>query len=121
NPGNEPHSLSRRLAVAHFALCELGHRVGIVRGDQPLTEIAARTIVIPGAALTAEEVTAMMAWVKAGGRLIWHGIDVATWGEALSELVGAEPADLRAPRALGVNAFGSRWDFRDFPRHVFLG
>lgn len=120
NPGNDPRALSRRIVIAHFALSQLGHRVGIVRGDRSLEGISAHTIVIPGAALTSEEVTALTAWVKAGGRLVWHGIDVTTWGEALNELVGASPADLCAPRALGVRAFGSKWDFRDFPRHIFL-
>ncbi|MDP3072918.1 MAG: cellulase family glycosylhydrolase [Opitutaceae bacterium] len=120
NPGNDPRALSRRLAIAHFTLTELGHRVGIVRGDQPLENLSARTIVVAGAALTAEEVTALTVWVKTGGRLVWHGIDVTTWGDAATELVGAAPADLRAPRAEGVNAFGTLWNFREFPRHVFL-
>jgi hypothetical protein len=120
NPGNDPHALSRRLAIAHFTLSQLGHRVGVVRGDLPLEGISARTIIVPGAALTAEEVSALTVWVKNGGRLVWHGVDVTTWGDALSELVGASPADLRAPRADGVEAFGHRWNFRDFPRHVFL-
>jgi hypothetical protein len=103
-----------------LALTQLGHRVGIVRGDRPLDGISAHTIVIPGAALTSEEVTALTAWVKAGGRLVWHGIDVTTWGKALNKLVGASPADLCAPRALAVRAFGRSWNFRDFPRHIFL-
>lgn len=120
NPGNDPRALSRRLVIANFALSQLGHRVGIVRGDQPLDGISAKTIVIAGAALTSEEVTALIPWVKAGGRLVWHGIDVTTWGEALNELVGASPADLCAPRALDVRAFGATWDFCDFPRHIFL-
>lgn len=120
NPGNDPRVVSRRLVIANFTLGQLGHRVGIVRGDRPLDGISAHTIVIPGVALTASEVSALTVWVKTGGRLVWHGIDVATWGEALSELVGASPADLCAPRAEGVAAFGARWDFHDFPRHTFL-
>jgi hypothetical protein len=120
NPGNDPRALSRRMAVANFTLSQLGHRVGIVRGDRPLSGISAHTIVIAGAALTASEVSALIAWVKEGGRLVWHGIDVTTWGDALSELVGASPADLCAPRADGVAAFGANWDFHDFPRHTFL-
>lgn len=120
NPGNDPRSLSRRLVIANFTLTELGYRVGIVRGDRPLEGVSAHTIVVAGAALTSEEVTALTAWVKAGGRLIWHGIEVTTWGEAVNELVGAAPADLCAPRALGVKAFGRRWDFRDFPHRTFL-
>jgi len=120
NPGNDPRALSRRLVIANYTLTQLGHRVGLVRGDQPLDGISARTIVITGAALTASEVSALTAWVKTGGRLVWHGIDVSTWGDALSELVGASPADLCAPRAEGVTAFGLEWDFKDFPRHTFL-
>ncbi len=120
NPGNDPRALSRRMVIANFTLSQLGHRVGIVRGDRPLSGISAHTIVIAGAALTASEVSALTSWVKAGGRLVWHGIDVTTWGDALSELVGASPADLCAPRADGVAAFGSSWDFHDFPRHTFL-
>jgi hypothetical protein len=120
NPGNDPHALSRRLVIANHTLTQLGHRVGIVRGDRPLDGISAHTIVITGAALTASEVSALTTWVKAGGRLVWHGIDVTTWGEALNELIGASPADLGAPRAEGVAAFGLNWNFKDFPRHTFL-
>ncbi len=120
NPGNDPRHLSRRLIIANYTLTRLGYRVGIVRGDRPLKDIGARAIVIAGAALTSEEAIALTAWVKAGGRLIWHGIAVATWGEALNELVGASPADLRAPRAPGVKAFGATWDFKDFPSRTFL-
>ncbi len=121
NPGNEPRSLSRRLIVAHFALSELGHRVGIARGDQPLAKISARTIVVTGAALTASEVAALSAWVRDGGRLVWHGVDATTFGRDASALIGAEPTDFLAPRAEGVKAFGAMWDFRAFARDVFVG
>jgi hypothetical protein len=120
NPGNEPRALSRRLVVAHFTLSRLGHRVGVVRGDRTTAEISAHTIVVTGAALTADEVHALARWVQAGGRLVWHGIDVTTWGEAATNLIGAAPADMRAPRTEGVRLFGRTWNFSDFPRHVFL-
>src|SRR5690606_24242985 len=67
NPGNDPRVVSRRLVIANFTLGQLGHRVGIVRGDRPFDGISAHTIVIPGVALTASEVSALTVWVKAGG------------------------------------------------------
>lgn len=120
NPGNEPRTLSRRMAIAHFTLTQLGHRVGIVRGDLPLKNCRARTIVIAGAQLTAVEVEALAHWVKAGGQLIWHGVDVTTWGTAMNSLLGADAADIRAPRARGVRAFGALWHFAEFPRDVMV-
>jgi hypothetical protein len=119
NPGNDPRPFSRRLAVAHFALTQLNYRVGLVRGDLPLEKISAHTIVIAGAALTADEVVALTHWVRAGGKLIWHGIDVTTWGADASVLIGATAADLRAPRAEEVSVFGTLWAFHEFPRRIF--
>lgn len=119
NPGNAPRPLSRRMAVAHFTLGELGHRVGVVRGDHSLAGVSAHTIVVPGTSLTGQEVIALTAWVRGGGRLIWHGVDLTTWGEAVTNLVGAAAADLRAPRAEGVEAFGQKWTFHEFPRQIF--
>ena len=121
NPGNEPRALSRRMAVAHFALTSLGHEVGVVRGDQPLEKTSARTIVVAGASLTAGETGTLLAWVKAGGRLIWHGVDAMTCGFAAQELMGAKTADFFAPRADGVKVFGAAWDLRAFAREVFVG
>ncbi len=120
NPGNDPRELSRRLVIAHYILTQLGHRVGIVRGDQPLDGISAGTIVVTGAQLTAEETSALAAWVETGGRLIWHGPDVTTWGSAANRLLGADATDIRAPRAPAVRAFGSTWEFSKFPRDVFV-
>lgn len=120
SPGNDPRPLSRRLALAHFALGALGHKIGIVRGDQPLSEVRARTIVIAGAALTAREVAALSTWVRQGGRLVWHGVDAMTWGRNVSDLLGAVPADLRAPHAEGVETFGERWNFHSFARDTFV-
>ena len=121
NPGNDPKPVSRRLIIAHFTLGELGHRVGIARGDQLLTGISAQTLVVTGVALTAEEVEALIAWVEAGGHLILQGVDVTSYGVAANRLIGADAIDLRAPHATGVKAFGAGWDFHDFARDVFTG
>lgn len=121
NPGNEPRALSRRMALAHFVLEQLGHRVGIARGDRPLTGISARTLVLPGTLITATEAAALVRWVQDGGRVVWHAPDVTTWGRAVTELVGAEAIDLLAPRAENVRAFGVCWDFGHFSRGVFPG
>jgi hypothetical protein len=121
NPGNEPRLLSRRMALVHFILEKLGHRVGIARGDRPLAGISARTLVLPGTLITAGEAGALLPWVKAGGRMVWHGPDVTIWGREVAALTGANAADFLAPRATGVRAFGARWDFRHFSRDIFPG
>jgi hypothetical protein len=121
NPGNEPRALSRRMAIAHFALEQTGLRVGIARGGSTLPQPGSTTLVIPGALLTAGEAAALVAWVRAGGRLIWHAPDVTTWGAEVTQLTGAEPVDFLAPVAKGVRAFRARWDFKEFSRGVFPG
>ncbi len=121
NPGNVPQELSRRLVIAHYTLTELGHRVGIVRGDQPLTDLSAHTIVITGASLTAREVEHLQAWVEGGGRVLWHGVDLTTCGVEINTLLGADATDLYAPSAPGVHAFGATWNFSDFAKGVFTG
>jgi endo-1,4-beta-mannosidase len=120
NPGNEPRALSRRLIIAHFTLEALGQSVGIVRGDQSLKGVRARTIVVTGAFLTAGEASALADWVRNGGRLVWHGVEAMTFGPAASELLGAVPIDFCAPRAEKIRAFGRVWSFRDFARDIFV-
>ncbi|HYD82954.1 MAG TPA: DUF4350 domain-containing protein, partial [Opitutus sp.] len=121
NPGNEPRVLSRRMIVAHFALEQLGLRVGVERGDLPTGNAGANTIVIAGALLSDSEVRALTGWVRAGGRLVWHGLEATTWGRATDELTGATAVDFLAPRAEGVEAFGETWNFREFARDVRVG
>lgn len=118
NPGNDPRTLSRQLAVANFTLGQLGQVPTIVRGDQPLETKA--VIVITGAKLTGGEVTALTEWVRAGGRLIWHGLDPWTWGHGTEVLLGAEPIDFRAPTERHFAAFGSNWSVNHFARDSFL-
>lgn len=120
NPGNEPRPLSRRMIIAHFVLGQLGHRVGIERGDLPPGNSGAGVIIVTGALLTQREAEALIPWVKAGGRLLWHGMEKTTWGKGVTELVGAAPTDFLAPRADGVEAFGETWNFREFARDVFV-
>lgn len=121
NPGNKPDELSRRMIVAHYVLSQLGFRVGIVRGDLPLDGVSATTIVVCGAALSREEVVSLAGWTAAGGRVVFQGVDVTTYGTDMNRFLGADAADLLAPRANGVEVFGECWDFVDFPRNVFTG
>lgn len=120
NPGNEPRLLSRRLAIAHFVLTTLGRRVSVVRGDRPITDVNASTIVIAGASLTRDEVVALRTWVMQGGKVIWHGVDVATYGVEAAALIGGVAVDLRAPRVENVHAFGQQWRFTEFARDTLV-
>ena len=120
NPGNQPEELSRALAIAHFCLTALGHRPRIVRIVDLTKDSGLHTLVIAGAKLTAPEVRKLEPWVRAGGRVIWHGLDSLTWGADTIGLIGATPVDFCAPSAGGIKAFGRRWSFSAFSRDVFL-
>jgi hypothetical protein len=120
NPGNVPEDLSRQLAIANFCLDSLQCSPRIVRQADLATTPELHTVVIAGAKLTANEAAALVPWVHAGGRLIWHGPDALTWGPDVIRLVGATPVDFCAPSAQGVRVFGQRWDLQVFPRDVFL-
>ena len=120
NPGNRPGELSRQMALAHFVLRSLDLAARIVRTADLSSDSAPRTLLITGAKLTSHEVIQLTAWVKSGGRLVWHGVDALTWGPEVTTLVGATPVDFCAPSARGIRAFGRRWNFGEFPRDVFL-
>lgn len=117
NPGNAPHRLSRWMLVADFLLQQLGHSVRVVRGDRPI-DPAVHALVIPSARLDSDEAEALEAWVSAGNRLIWHGLDTHSWGHEYVRLLGAKPVDYRAARAVSVSAFGDVWVFADYPRGI---
>lgn len=114
NPGNEPAAQSRQLAIAHHALETAGCEVTLQRA--PATGEA--VLVIAGAKLTAAEVAQVHAWVHAGGRLIFHGPDILTWGAGLEDLLGAEPLDFGAARRRSICAFGRGWNFHAYPREI---
>jgi hypothetical protein len=115
NPGNDPRRLAAWMTVAHFLLQELGHRVGIVRGDLPI-ETSAHTILIPGTLLGADEAGALERWVRAGNRLVWHGPDPNNWGSTYARLLGAKPVDYRTAREVKADIFGETWTFATYPR-----
>ncbi|MGI5915024.1 MAG: cellulase family glycosylhydrolase [Anaerolineae bacterium] len=117
NPGNDPAILSRRLIIANYMLQQLGHPVRVVRGDRPLPDDV-RCIVVPGAMLDAVEAKAMIDWVDAGGRLVWHGPDPVNWGHTYIRLLGARPVDYRASRPMQVEAFGRNWSYDRYPRNM---
>lgn len=118
NPGNEPGVLSRQLAICHFALSEAGVEPRIVRYVRELA--ATDTLVIAGAKLTVTEISELDNWVRAGGRLIWHGPDALTWGSGLETLLGAEALDFRAPNPREFRWLDHQWRFTLFPRDIFL-
>ncbi len=106
NPGNQPQRLSRWLAIANWALRQIGHYTRIVRLPLPND---LKTLLIPGAVLDALEVQALEKWVSEGGRLIWHGLDPVNWGHELVQLLGARPVDYRSVRPARIDAFGQTW------------
>lgn len=115
NPGNSPLDLSRRLIIAAYLLGRLGHAVRIVRGDRPL-DPALRTLVVPGALLAGDEIAALDGWVRAGGRLIWHGPDPMNWSHTCGGLLGAWPVDYRSPIPVRLEIFDDTWTFATYPR-----
>lgn len=121
NPGNEPRSSSRRMALAHFGLQSAGLQVGVARWDQLPTPRAGAVVYVAGAALTAGEAAALAEWVRGGGRLILSGVSATAWGTEQAQLIGADLGDFRRPAALGVKALGARWDFRHFLGDVCPG
>jgi hypothetical protein len=117
NPGNQPRETSQRLVIAAHLLNQLGHAVRIVRGDQPLPGDL-KTLVISSALLMVDEAEALEPWVRAGGRVVWHGPDPVNWGHPYCRMLGARPVDYRGPRPAEVEAFGVRWELPLFPRNM---
>jgi hypothetical protein len=117
NPGNRPRQLSRWLVMANFYLQQLGYQTRIVRGDLPLP-VDLKTLLIPGAIPDALEIQAIEAWVRAGGRLIWHGPDPVNWGREYVRLIGARPVDYRAIRPARFEAFGAAWSLDAHPKEM---
>ncbi|WP_438479360.1 glycoside hydrolase 5 family protein [Oleiharenicola lentus] len=118
NPGNDPGALSRQLAVAHFALDQIGTNPRLVRSADDLA--ATDVLAIAGAKLTATEIDQLLLWVQGGGRLIFQGPDALTWGAGLEKLLGAEPLDFRAPHKRTIEWNNDSWTFTLFPRDIFL-
>jgi hypothetical protein len=59
-------------------------------------------------------------WVRAGGRLIWHGPDPVNWGHECVALLGARPVDYRTPRPSVVQWGGETWRLAHHPRDMRL-
>lgn len=118
NPGNEPGVLSRQLAIAHYALTATGNLARVVSDLNQLAPDEA--LAVTGAKLTASETADLLAWVESGGRLLFHGPDALTWGEAMIRLLGAEPLDFRAPNPRRMQWDDTAWTFAHFPREIRL-
>lgn len=117
NPGNDPREFSRHLVIANHLLQSNGAKVRVVRGDQPLPADV-KTLVISSVFVDGDEAAALLAWVRAGGRLIWHAPDPINWGNDYIALLGALPLDYRAPREINVAFAGKQWQLAHHPRNV---
>jgi len=114
---NDSRKLSRDMILANYLLESCGFKVNIVRGDQPLKNVPKR-ILITGAGLSEKEIRALAAWVKNGGRLVWHGPDLSNCGHAMIDLLGARPVDFRVARRVSAECFGVSWTFPSFPNNT---
>lgn len=110
NPGNHPRDNGRRLPHAFHLLKTIAAQPGVVRLGRPIPA-SISTLVVAGAALDQADQQDLLAWVQAGGRLVWHSPTAMQWGPAMAELIGARPMDYRARVPVSVDAFGGRWDF----------
>ncbi len=108
--GNDPRAVHNRKQAAFHQLTLAGLNCGQVRGGQPFPPHV-RTIIIAGCHLDANEAVDLAAWVKQGGRLLWHAPFWHEWGVDQARLLGARPADFRLQRKCRVTAFGSIWPF----------
>lgn len=115
DPGNEPALVAPRLTAAHYMLQSLGHHVAIVRGDLPLENIP-DALVVCGARLDGQEIAALETWVRAGGKLLWHGPDPFNWNPCCARLLGAVPVDYRAHLPVSIDFGGRFCTFATFPR-----
>lgn len=114
NPGNEPPKTSRRLALAGYMLGLSGLKAGLVRGGGAIPA-GVKTLVLPCVLPDRAEAEALEQWVRAGGRLVWHGPGFYNWGRIHGRLLGARVADLRAPTPVEVDFSGETWNFSQFP------
>jgi hypothetical protein len=118
-PGHQPAQLARGLIMANYYYQRLGIPTRMVRGDlggKALLDSHLKTIVIAGAHLRSDEAAALTEWVKAGGRLIWHGVDPVNYGTIYADLIGALPVDYRAPLPVEVDFAGEVWEFTKYAR-----
>lgn len=107
---NSPQTLHNRMLCAYHLLVRTGRNPSVVRGVVPLPPHL-QVLIITGAHLDADEVVMLTDWVRAGGKLIWHGPRWSEWGNDMVKLLGASPADFRLPQNATVEAFGRSWNF----------
>ncbi|MFM2090434.1 MAG: hypothetical protein RLZZ127_923 [Planctomycetota bacterium] len=113
--GNGPEALGRRLLACWHALRQAGRTPVIARHDRPLPDLP---LVNPGAAVPIDEARALAAWVRGGGRLLWHGIDHATIGPDMEGLLAARPIDHRLPGLMELPTAAGPLTVDAFPRRV---
>ncbi len=115
--GNTSEALGQRLLACWNALRTAGRTPVIVRHDQPLPDLP---LVNPGAAVGIDEAQRLAAWVRQGGRLLWHGIDHATVGSDMEDLLAAKPIDHRLPMMAELPTAAGPLRCAAYPRRVCL-
>ncbi|HAT09649.1 MAG TPA: beta-mannanase [Planctomycetes bacterium] len=115
--GNTSEALGQRLLSCWHALRTAGYAPVIARHDQTLPDLP---LVNPGAAVGIDEARRLVAWVRQGGRLLWHGIDHATVGEDMEALLVARPIDHRLPQPVELPTAAGPVRCAAYPRQVCL-
>ena len=107
NCGNSPKQNAARLPLAYHLLAQCGERPLITRLDR--IPAGVDTIVVASAAMDHHDQLALLAFVEAGGHLVWHGPQASHWGAIQARLIGAWSCDHRAQLPQHVEIFGRTW------------
>jgi hypothetical protein len=114
NPGNKPAEQSGHATLAYTLLRSLGESTRVVRGDKLVpTGRELKVLVVTSSNLVASEINSLDAYVKSGGKLIWHGLSTSYFtGDAKAaaeSLVGANFASSLKVAPLQVTFGGKAW------------
>lgn len=117
NPGNTPEEHFTSLAPMATGLTLAGETYRVVRstGELPSPE---EILVVAGSSLTGTEIGRLRDWVKAGGRLIWQGLDFHNAGRDAEELLGAVVADVRSAVPDTFSWGGKDWSVGTYRRRT---
>jgi hypothetical protein len=116
-PGHHPGMEARGILLARHFCQALGRKVGFIHGDKTVPD-SVKTIFVAGTHLRVDEAEVLAKWVRAGGKLVWHGPDAVNWGPIYNELCGAKPVNYRDDSPVNVILGGQSWEFDTFPRRL---